>query len=43
MASGFSVCSLFDKWRAIIPPGGTEAQGIGVLDPKWYALKTVIP
>jgi len=42
MASGFSVCALVEKWRETIPPGGNEAQGIDVLDPKWYAQKPVI-
>lgn len=36
MANTFSVCALVQYWRTEIPPGGTEAHGIDIKDPKWY-------
>jgi potassium channel subfamily K, other eukaryote len=36
MANAFSVCALVQYWRVEIPPGGTEAHGIDIKDPKWY-------
>ena len=38
MANTFSVCALVQYWRVEIPPGGTEAHGIDIKDPKWYVL-----
>jgi potassium channel subfamily K, other eukaryote len=35
MANTFSVCALVQYWRVEIPPGGTEAHGIDIKDPKW--------
>jgi potassium channel subfamily K len=35
MASAFSICALVVRWRNEIPPGGTEANGIDIDDPKW--------
>jgi potassium channel subfamily K, other eukaryote len=35
MANAFSVCALVQSWRVEIPPGGTEAHGIDIKDPKW--------
>ncbi|RDL37084.1 putative potassium channel [Venustampulla echinocandica] len=35
MASTFSICSLVVHWRAYIPPGATEDDGIDINDPKW--------
>lgn len=35
MASAFSVCALVENWRVVVPPGGNEAHGIDVKDPKW--------
>jgi potassium channel subfamily K, other eukaryote len=37
MANTFSVCALVQYWRVEIPPGGTEAHGIDIKDPKWCA------
>ncbi len=36
MANTFSVCALVQYWRVEIPPGGTEAHGIDIKDPKWF-------
>lgn len=38
MASAFSVCALVEDWRVMIPPGGTESNGVEEKDPKWCAL-----
>lgn len=35
MASAFSVCALVENWRVVVPPGGNEAHGMDVKDPKW--------
>lgn len=35
MASAFSVCALVENWRVMIPPGGTESNGVEEKDPKW--------
>lgn len=35
MANTFSVCALVQYWRVELPPGGTEAHGIDIKDPKW--------
>lgn len=35
MANTFSVCALVQYWRTEIPPGGTEAHGRDIPDPKW--------
>ncbi|KAI9875241.1 MAG: Potassium channel [Pleopsidium flavum] len=35
MASAFSICALVESWRVSIPPGGTEAHGDAIPDPKW--------
>jgi potassium channel subfamily K, other eukaryote len=35
MANAFSICALVQSWRVEIPPGGTEAHGIDIKDPKW--------
>jgi potassium channel subfamily K, other eukaryote len=37
MANTFSICALVQSWRVEIPPGGTEAHGIEIKDPKWCA------
>ena len=37
MASAFSVCALVENWRVMIPPGGTESNGVEEKDPKWCA------
>lgn len=37
MASAFSVCALVEDWRVMIPPGGTESNGVEQKDPKWCA------
>lgn len=36
MANTFSVCALVQYWRVEIPPGGSEADGTDIRDPKWY-------
>lgn len=36
MASAFSICALVENWRVTIPPGGSEANGVDVKDPRWY-------
>ncbi|KAJ9654127.1 hypothetical protein H2198_006807 [Neophaeococcomyces mojaviensis] len=35
MANAFSVCALVENWRVEVPPGGTEAHGIDIRDPRW--------
>lgn len=35
MANTFSVCALVQYWRVEIPPGGSEADGTDIRDPKW--------
>ncbi|KAF7186619.1 Outward-rectifier potassium channel TOK1 [Pseudocercospora fuligena] len=35
IANGFSICALVYSWRAYIPPGGTQADGIKMQDPAW--------
>ncbi|KAJ4373893.1 hypothetical protein N0V83_002632 [Neocucurbitaria cava] len=30
-----SICALVEKWRVYIPPGGDEAHGTSIEDPKW--------
>ncbi|PGH00043.1 hypothetical protein AJ79_08314 [Helicocarpus griseus UAMH5409] len=37
-ASAFSICSLAERWRARIPPGGSPSNAIPIKDPKWLAL-----
>ena len=41
MASAFSVCALVENWRVVVPPGGNEAHGIDVKDPRWYVQNPV--
>lgn len=36
MASAFSICALVVHWRAEIPEGKGEQDGIEIDDPKWY-------
>ena len=40
MANTFSICALVQYWRVEIPPGGTEAHGTDIKDPKWYVRET---
>lgn len=35
MASAFSICALVENWRVMIPPGGTESNGVEEKDPRW--------
>ncbi|KXT12299.1 hypothetical protein AC579_5648 [Pseudocercospora musae] len=35
IANGFSICALVYSWRAYIPPGATQADGIKMQDPAW--------
>ncbi|KAE9982803.1 hypothetical protein BLS_005385 [Venturia inaequalis] len=35
MANAFSICALVESWRISIPPGGSEAIGESITDPKW--------
>ncbi|QDS68157.1 hypothetical protein FKW77_010351 [Venturia effusa] len=35
LANAFSICALVESWRVFIPPGGSEATGESITDPKW--------
>jgi potassium channel subfamily K len=39
MANAFSICSLAQHWRTVVPPGVQPGQGIDIPDPAWSVLR----